>query len=158
MAKLHVFAESLTEGERAERELDRYFSDRWSIQPVSRAAQRKGMDRVFTERRMPGRVVRVEYKADSKAAETGNAFVETISVDTAGKSGWAYTSQADVLIYFIPPQLTLYIIEFPALRKRLPDWVRAYPLGRALNEGYFTHGRLVPLREFERIAVEVVSL
>ena len=105
-----------------------------------------------------GQRFRVEYKTDYKAAETGNAFVETVSVDTAGKAGWAYSSEADYLIYFIPGDGLIYIIALEVLRRELPRWVREYPLRTAQNEGYATHGLLVPLDEFERSAEVVISV
>jgi multisubunit Na+/H+ antiporter MnhG subunit len=73
-------------------------------------------------------------------------------VDTAGKQGWAYTSQAAVLVYLITNPETIYWISMHRLRKQLPRWETAYKTRRAQNEGYQTHGLLVPLDELERIA------
>jgi len=42
----------------------------------------------------------VEYK--TVLPVTGNAFIETIPVDMSEKAGWAFTSQADMLLYFDP--------------------------------------------------------
>ena len=156
MFGIYNFDTKLKQGERFEAELDTFFSSDYDIQPATRDQQRAGIDRVFT-RRDSGNVCRVEYKSDLTASRTGNAFVETVSVDAKNKPGWAYTSQADYLMYYLPKDRLIYIIAFDALRKRLPAWGR-YPSRPIPNEGYNTVGLLVPLTEFERIALEVVSL
>jgi len=52
----------------------------------------------------------------------------------------------------------IYVIALAVLRRELPRWVQAYPLRAAQNEGYATHGVLVPLDEFERHAEAVISV
>ena len=44
------------------------------------------------------------------------------------------------------------------LRRCLPRWQRQYQARKIPNQGYCTHGLLVPLDEFERIAQRVESL
>lgn len=39
--------------------------------------------------------------------------------------------------------------------QRLPDWLRRYPKRDVPNEGYTTQGILVPLKEFDAIALRV---
>lgn len=150
------FTAQLQLGEHHEADLDRFFSAWYDIRKVDREEQRQGIDRIFT-RKDNGAVHRVEYKADSKASETGNAFVETVSVDTANKPGWAHSSQADYLIYYLPKDLLIYVIAFVDLRKRLPKWC-SYRSRRIPNNGYHTVGLLVPLDEFEEIATQVISI
>lgn len=142
-------------GEAGEQFLDRWFAAWYEIRPATRAEQRRGIDCIFT-RRQTGKHLAVEYKTDYKAARTGNAFIETVSVDTLGKAGWAYSSQADY-IYYIPGDGLIYVITLEVLRRELPRWVREYPLRAAQNEGYATHGMLVPLYEFEQHAEAVIS-
>ena len=96
--------------------LDALFSRWYRIRPASAAQQRRGIDRWF---RTTTRRLAVEYKTDHTAARTGNAFVETVSVDTAHKPGWAYTSQADYLVYYIPPDGLVYVLRFAVLRREL---------------------------------------
>jgi len=151
----YQFQPQLAQGEAGERKLDEYFGKWFTITLATRDEQRAGIDRIFT--RGHNRY-QVEYKSDARAAQTGNAFVETIGVDTANKAGWAYTSQADWLLYYVPGPEIVYIIRFRALRNALPRWVATYPTRRIPNQGYHTHGLLVPLDEFERVAKRVDSL
>jgi hypothetical protein len=151
----YPFHTQQAQGEAGEAVLDRFFSRWYRILPAGRAQQRRGIDRVFVagQRRLA-----VEYKSDSTAAKTGNAFVETVSVDTSRTPGWAYTSQADFLVYFIPPDGLVYVVQLATLRRALPGWLRRYPVRAIPNEGYHTHGVLVPLDEFERLAQRVYSI
>jgi hypothetical protein len=126
------------------------------LRPATRAEQRHGIDRIFT-RRQTGQRLAVEYKTDYKASETGNAFVETVSVDAAGKASWAYSSEADYLIYYVPGDGLIYVLALEILRRELPRWIEEYPLRAAQNEGYTTHGVLVPLHKFEEHAEAVIS-
>ena len=139
------------------RETIQYFSQWFDITPATDAEQRLGIDRHFLRHRDRQRFT-VEYKTDHTAGRTGNAFVETISVDTANKPGWAFTSTAQVLIYHVPDAGTLYIIDFPRLRHHLPTWQQTYPTRAIPNRSYHTHGLLVPLKEFEAIAGQALPI
>lgn len=152
----YQFATQLEQGQAYEDVLDARFADLYIIVPATPQQQRQGIDRVFRPRKTPHEVLYVEYKADSTAARTGNAFVETVSVDTTGRQGWAISSQADWLFYLVPGACeALYIIRMADLRQRLPDWQRTCETRRIPNEGYHTVGLLVPLDEFEAIAYTV---
>lgn len=153
----YQFQPQLAQGEAGERKLDEHFAQWFTIRLATMEEQRQGIDRIFT-RHTDGDTFKVEYKTDSRAAETGNAFVETISVDTAHKLGWAHTSQSDVLLYYVPGTEVVYIITMRRLQKCLTRWAETYPTRRTPNQGYHTHGLLVPLDEFERIAQRVDSL
>lgn len=151
------FAQQLAKGEAAERLLDEYFADRFEILPVTREGQRKGIDRVFIDRQTHTHES-VEYKTDWRAQNTGNAFIETVSVDSQEKRGWAYTTQADLVFYYVPGEELVYVLQPVVIRERLPKWQQRYRAAKARNEGYYTHGVLVPLDELERCAREVISL
>lgn len=152
----YQFAAQLAKGEAYEQTLDERFDELYVIQPATPQQQRQGIDRVFRPRKAPHEVLYVEYKADSTAARTGNAFVETVSVDTADKPGWAVSSAADWLFYLVPGAAeVLYIIQMEKLRQRLPIWRRTCQERSIPNEGYHTLGLLVPLAEFEEIAYAV---
>jgi len=157
LSTTYDFRTQLATGEEAERRLDAWFAHWYAIEPATMDQQRQGIDRIFT-RRDTGRAFKVEYKTDSRASATGNAFVETVSVDTTGKAGWAYTSQADMLLYYVPVSEVIYVIQMTSLRRHLPRWQQQYPARRIPNQGYCTHGLLVPLDEFERIAQRVESI
>jgi hypothetical protein len=152
----YQFAAQLAEGESYETQIDAFFRSNFNVQisAVDRTTQRRGIDRVWYDVK-DDRTWTVEYKADSLAGKTGNAFIETISVDTTGKLGWAYTSQASLLVYLVTEPQTVYVISMARLRRCLPRWRAAYPTRQAANDGYNTHGLLVPLHELERIAAAV---
>ena len=154
---VHDFARQKARGATGELFLDRVFVESYRIRRATEREQRRGIDRVFTNRET-GRETRVEYKTDYRAAETHNAFVETVSVDSDGKQGWAYTSEADYLVYYVPGDGLVYVLALETLREQLPRWAEAYPHSVALNDGYNTHGVLVPLDEFEEHAAAVLSV
>jgi len=82
----YTFDAQKARGDAGEAFLDQVFAADYEIRPATRAEQRRGIDRIFVHRQT-GRRLAVEYKTDYKAAHTGNAFVETVSVDAAGKAG-----------------------------------------------------------------------
>jgi hypothetical protein len=154
-ATTYKFGVQLRQGEGYEAQLDTFFrNEGFRVSAVNREMQRQGIDRVFF-REHDGKLFTVEYKADSLAGKTGNAFIETVSVDTANKPGWAYSSQATVLVYLVVEPETIYWLELTKLRKQLSRWEVAYPRRTAQNDGYQTYGLLVPLHELERIAEAV---
>jgi hypothetical protein len=154
---IYNFATKLHEGQKHEKFLDSFCGRWFTIRAATREEQRRGIDRIFT-RKKSSETHTVEYKADTTASRTGNAFVETISVDTANKPGWAYTSEADWLLYYLPEDGLIYFFEFSVFRKHLPRWAKQFPTRAIPNKGYKTHGLLVPLDEFEQHATKVVNL
>lgn len=152
----YAFGEQLAIGEAWEHRIDAFFLGRFPVH-ITHATpeqQRKGIDRLF-ESFASGEIDTVEYKADSLAGKTGNAFIETVSVDTTGKPGWALSSQAKYLVYLVTEPETIYFIAMRRLRSALPHWRQLYREAAAQNDGYRTVGLLVPLHELERIAVRV---
>lgn len=154
---LYTFDAQLAQGEQGEAFLDGVFRRWYIVLPASRDDQRSGIDRWFIHLRLR-RVLAVEYKTDARAGQTHHAFVETVSVDTANKPGWAITSQADYLAYYVPGDELVYIIKFARLRLALPRWTRQYPARQIANQGYQTHGLIVPLVEFEKLSEAVLSV
>lgn len=148
------FDTQLADGITGETYLDQHFAPWYTIRPATKAEQRQGIDRWYT-RKANGEQFAVEYKTDHTAGRTGNAFIETLSVDVAGKPGWAYTSQARYLIYRVPDPETIYIIPMAQIRYRVDAWRRQYQERRINNGAYHTVGVLVPLDEIEKIAVAV---
>lgn len=134
-----------------------FFSDKYHIKSVSRDMQRHGIDRIFT-RKTNGDEFSVEYKADATASRTGNAFVETVSVDTQNKPGWAYYCKATFIIYYINSIGPIYVLRTSKLKQALPEWERKYRSVAVPNDGYKTIGLLVPLREFEEIAEAILDI
>lgn len=155
---LHTFDKSLKSAKLYEAELDKHFGQTFQITPAGHEQERLGIDRFF-EHRHTGVRYSVEYKTDHKTPETGNVFIETMSVDTHGKRGWAYTSTAQVLVYFIPGYEYALRADMTAIKNNLVEWT-VYPRAPAWNRGrggeyYKTLGRLVPLGEFRRVCVDI---
>lgn len=144
----------LEKGQKWERYLDSLFDTNFHIREATRQQQRQGIDRIFIEK-STGKSYTIEYKADKTAARTGNAFVETMSVDRIGKRGWAYTCQADFIIYYIVGIGPAYILKPNDIREQLPIWEYRFPERTIPNKTYNTIGLLVPLDEFEKVAVAI---
>lgn len=153
---VYSFDDQLSKGERQESRLDDYFALKFFIWPATRDEQRQGIDRHYMSKATHRRFT-VEYKADWTAGKTGNAFVETVSVDVTGKEGWAVTSQAQYLFYLVLNPDALYILTFSKIRNQLSNWRDIYQRRTIPNNGYHTIGILVPLEEFEKHAVKVIS-
>ncbi len=154
----YSFPTQLSRGIQGEQVLDAHFRARWDIISASPDEQRRGIDRWFVSRASSPKRVAVEYKADRTAGRTQNAFIETVSVDTAGKRGWVYTSAAHILMYYVLGTGQTYVIPLAALRRALPRWTAQYPQRRVPNEGYHTHGLLVPLAELAGVALAIVDV
>lgn len=148
----HDFHKKLAEGKEHEDALDVHFSGTYEIQYVPRGADRLGIDRLFIHRGTRNRYS-VEYKSDSEAAQTGNAFVEIVSVDTTGALGWAKTCCAQWLIYYIPPTGRGYWFSPCAIKAHLEQWGRLYPVRKSYNNGYASKGICVPLGVFTSLAL-----
>ncbi len=143
-------------GEEGEKYLDIYFAMSYNIRRATELEQQEGIDRVFKK---DGIEHSVEYKTDYTAGETGNAFIEMVSVDTRNVKGWALTSRADWLFYYVPGRHVIYIIAMPILRKNLGTWIKRYKKSpKVPNEKYNSEGVLVPLMEMERISESVIRL
>lgn len=149
-AESYNYAVQLGVGEEWEDEIDKFVRDFLLEEslPVSRQLQQIGIDRIWE--RWDGTRVSVEYKADIKAAQTGNVFIETISVDTAGKAGWAHTSLAQQLVIYIPGHRRVLIVQMLDMKARLVDWTEQFKTRPAQNNGYQTHGLLIPIDVFAR--------
>lgn len=154
------FGYKLQQGQEGEAALDEYLSDNYHVFPVNRALQRLGIDRVLVNRDT-GKPFTVEIKTDEVAQRTGNAFIETISVDDSEgltpKQGWAYTSKAEFLLYYTLPS-TCYVLRLSELRQRLPIWETRYQKRWAQNDGYRTHGLLVPMNQIQKLALKTFEV
>lgn len=159
--KMYQFRQQLKDGRKQEKYLDGMFLDRFHIREATRQQERQGIDRIFTNK-VTGKQYAIQYKADATAARTGNAFIETVSVDVKDVPGWAYTCQADYIFYYVVGIGPIYIVEPSAIRKRLVRWQNKYqsrqiPNRRKGGFRYNTIGLLVPLSELESISVQVIA-
>lgn len=155
---MYSLSEQLRIGEIGGYLLDGYFCKLYNLQFASSQDEYNGIDRIAF--RPDGKQILLEYKTDLLAERTGNAFIETCAYDASARgqrSGWAYTSQANVIVYFLPLTNRLYLIRPHRLRSRMPQWERKYRQVQVINAGWTTHGLLVPLQVLltERIAILV---
>lgn len=152
---VYSFTKQKAIGDRGEEAILAYFSEEWHIEKAHFAQQKKGIDFNFQHRR-DGISCTIELKTDTRAHETGNAFVETYS-DFPRKKGWAYTCQADYLFYYLPQDGLIYVFLPNKIRELLPKWAK-YPNRNIPNQSWVTRGVLVPLAEFEKHANQVINL
>lgn len=134
----HDFKTKLAEAEKWEAVLDARLRDSgYEVRPLGPYEP----DREVT---LPsGFRLKVEYKCDERALETRNAFIETISNSVTGRPGWAMTTEADWVLYFVVPKRVLGLR--PArIRGELELW-KQYRKAKADNGTYQTIGLLVPL-------------
>ena len=148
---MYEFNVMLKLGEKHEADLDVYFSKWYRIERVNMELQRLGVDRLFN--RPDGTRISVEYKADDTAARTGNAFIETVSVDNQNKPGWALSSIAQVLIYYIPPLQDIYIIRMLDLKMDIEKLVSNHEVKQIPNGGYMTEGIPVSIDNLQRYII-----
>lgn len=146
--RLYSIREQLHQGEQVEDDLDEFFRRYYRVAHVGMSDQRRGIDRWFTDpqTRM---TFPVEYKCDWLASDTGNAFIETISVDIVERPGWAISSEASWLVYALPQNGSYWTIPLHLLRRCLWRWSRRYNEVPVQNVGYLTWGLLVPIAELD---------
>jgi len=154
---MHRFDESLRRGEFHAQYLDFYFGPEFVIREATRSEDRRGIDRWFAHR-LTGEMYAIQYKADERASETGNAFVEVVSVDVDNVDGWAYTTEADFILYYLPCDGKIYVIRPRDVMRFAKEWRGQYPIRQAKNDGYSTHGICVPLAVFGKCALKIIAV
>lgn len=157
--RTYDFRERHDRGKEAERFIYEAFQGRFCVIPAPRYLQDQGVDFTFSGQ---SGVFKVELKTDDRAHQTGNAFIETVSNDREGLLGWAHTSQADWLLYWVPGRHQCYRLAMGDIRDRVPHWRQVHDERSIPNKGYGgdynTIGLLVPLLELAAISLEVMAL
>lgn len=133
--------------------LDGYFSDLYNIRPTTPHEERVLClgDRLYTSK-ADGNSFYVEYKSGRQTYFTGNIFLETVSVDTPCKPGWVYTCQAGFIFYAALLNYRILIFRPDHLRIHIADLKTKFKevkTSKGQNEGYNTHGVIVPLEYAE---------
>jgi hypothetical protein len=151
--ELKEFEKDLKVGQAYEDRLIAYLKQWYEVRKATIDQQLQGIDFII---RKPTGDTTVELKADSRSAETGNAFIETMSRFEDGVYGWAWTTRADLLIYWVVP--SEIIVARPsdirdALTAKDVGWIYKYPTRLICNRAWHTQGYLVPLEELKEIAV-----
>lgn len=162
-ALIYNFDDQLEKGERIELALDEHFQSLGArVLRAKPEHQRVGVDRWF---KLPFHIkaepIPVEYKADWKATETGNVFLEFISVmrgDIIESLGWVTTSRAEWLFYCLPESGYVLHVEFSRLRKEFCKWEKQFPKKKVKNQGYVSWGVPVPLEVFGEISIRQIKL
>lgn len=144
-------------GEKHALELDKHFSAvGYQVTPTSRFLQKREIDRIFTIERT-GIDWTVEYKACRVAPSTNNAFIETVSVLEKDIPGWARSSWAQLLVYYVPQWNAAYLASMTEIRMRLKNWIAEYGPEKDVpnhwdnGNKYTTRGVCVPISEFQSI-------
>ncbi len=137
---MHRFEDSLTVERFWSAGLDRWLRTRYVVRNATQNEEWSGIDRFVSDSRGE---CSIDYKCCQEARKTENAFIETVSNDITERPGWALTSKADWILYFVVPHEALFLRTL-RLRDELGNWLR-YPTGSALNRDYSTTGLLVPL-------------
>lgn len=155
MSDVHNFGDSLERGAAGEEFIARWLSQWGTVDMVEdMEVQRRGIDMILNH---DGRPMTLEVKTDYRAAETGNVFLETVSVQTEGgkssKPGWLFTCSADRLVYYVPGLFIGVYIPQDLVDKYHYSWNANYPIGRAYNRGYHSEGLLVPVGVMSRAAI-----
>lgn len=137
-------------GLEGEKILDKVLARFGVITPVEMKEQWQGIDRILL--RHGGETLTLEYKTDYRASTTGNVFIETMSNQGSGRLGWAYTTQADRIVWYIPVREWVIVVKASRLRINLSDWVRRYRSFSIANPTFHGSGIAVPLTEILAIA------
>lgn len=160
---MHSINRSLPYGQRNELRLDSMAQSLAYKTHYHKSLEKVGIDRIWEK---DGHYWSVEYKTDQKTATTGNVFIETVSVDMANKPGWAISSKAEILVYFMPGLFGADIaslVFMSNLRAQIETWKRTFRTVGVANSGMFggyytTYGVLVPLGTFMDCCHEVIQL
>lgn len=141
--------------------LDRFFkSQGWTVTRTTPHEERKLClgDRKLTK--TGKKQTNLEYKSGIQTHYTGNVFLETISVDSAGKPGWVYTCKADYIVYACLLDGCILVFRPDDLRDSMDELTRRYPCratSKNQNKGYNTHGLLIPLKDAKSLAYKIIE-
>jgi hypothetical protein len=149
-------------GKDVEAWLDSFFRSRgWIITQTTPHEERVLClgDRHFIKERI---TLLIEYKSGIQTCYTGNIFLETVSVDTQNKPGWVFTCRADYIFYAALLNGEILIFTPDHLRESIPELRRLFrevKTAHNQNDGYNTHGLIVPLRYAEEhLALKIIDI
>jgi hypothetical protein len=151
MRRRHTFSEKLAAAAKWEAKLDDWLGKSgYVVRPLGPYQP----DREVVLRDESG-IITVEYKCDEEAIKTGRLFIETVSNDVSGRLGWAKTTNADWILYFVVP-VRVFAFRPETLRAALDRWSGHFPLKKADNGRFNTLGVCVP-ESVARSAAEYVA-
>lgn len=132
-----TIVERIELGADVRQELIEYFKQWYSVKDVGG----KGLDFEFTRE---GKTTTAKLIVDEKASDTSRLFIEIWSVYELGRYGWAWTTDTDILIYFVSPD-TIYITKPEEIRKEIPDWMGVF--GTVSHKWRGSHRVGIPVTE-----------
>jgi len=147
------FETQLKLAKEAEIVLDRFFTSFFEWEHTPLVVDKIGIDRYFIGKGT-GLHYGFEYKADTRATSSKNAFVEYVSNDKTGKRGWIYTCLSNYLVYYLPLDMRGWIMDTLTLKNRYKfEWApkaeaKEYLVKGIPNNGYKSWGVCVPLSDF----------
>lgn len=147
----YQFHTQLNLGKQIEYQLDEFFSKWYKIEEVSIQVEcETDIDRIFTSPK-DGKVSKVSYKADWKAFQTGNVFLEKLVVGLGDyhyhKQGWLNHSQADYILYALCEDdraVQVLILDPLKLRDDF-NMLDMFPVRECYNEKIKSVGYIVPI-------------
>lgn len=148
-----------TNGKAVESFLDEFFGGRgFTIRQTTPHEERVLClgDRHFSQN---GQSFYVEYKSGIQTFYTGNVFLETVSVDATSKAGWVYTCRANFVYYACLLNGKILVFQPDRLRGVIDNLklrFREVKTGKGQNQGYNTHGLIVPLAYAEKYLSEKI--
>ena len=100
----------------------------------------------------------IQVKGDERAADTGNLFLETVSVEHAGLEGGSFDTQAEWIIYVLPHLTVGWVFWTDQLQAAVREWQKHYPERQVQNDGWVTLGIAVPLHVVDRVVHHRIRL
>ena len=152
---VYTFPEQLEKGEAHESILDVFFSTWYDIEDATWEQQHMGIDRLFTSKKR-GIRASVEYKTDFIAQKTGNVFIEVEDED--GRAlGWASSSMAQILIYFIPEMNVIFMADMLKIKLDIDILCVRYGVKVVRNPTYNVLGAPVPIDKFRDYVISEIK-
>jgi len=152
---VYTFPEQLEKGEAYEVILDTFFSSQYDIEEATFREQGLGIDRFFTSKKR-GIRASIEYKTDFIAQRTGNVFIEVEDGD--GRAlGWASSSIAQILIYFIPEMNVIFMADMLKIKLNIDLLCVRYGVKIVENETYRVLGAPVPIDKFRDYVISEIK-
>lgn len=152
------FQDKLTEGLKGEMIMDNFFKMWFDIIRIDPETQKKlHYDRLFKYKNDSASQLKVEYKTDLLAIDTGNLYVEKYSNKKQKTPGWFYKSQADWFCILVGNKLfitdsTLFRFYVNRNKSRYKERDGKPTLSASGEYSYRPMGYLMPLRELEMIS------
>lgn len=151
--------EQFKNGKNVEAWLDDFFQRRgWYITVATKHEERVLClgDRRFKK---IGYDLWIEYKSGIQTFYSGNIFLETVSVDSENKPGWVYTCKADYIFYATLLNHKILVFTPTKLRSEIEYLKSVFPTRPTKhhqNDGYNTHGVIIPLDYAEKNLTEKI--